>query len=268
MPRLNGVLMEVLAVAVIGTAVFLSLEKAPPPAGPDPVHVQKLLRKLSDSDPDVRREAEAGFRAMGVLAVAPLIEASRSTDRRLAEGAARLLREVEPQRPAVETARNPEPSPPVPAKVDPVELILVCGQTRTRPDEPLRFYVRIANHGTAPVLVARHGFSYARFAWIEVVDGKGAVTRFPPEPAADRTDSLARDVGVVGPGETRDLYAGIGDGATGLAALPGKDVFKVRFVYDASEESAYRREVPASESGTLLPPMKLVSNAVEIAVAD
>src|SRR5262245_1296363 len=129
MPRLNGILMALLAVAVIGTAVFLSLEKSAPPAGPDPVLVQKLLRKLSDSDPDIRREAEAGYRAMGAKAVAPLAEASQSADPRLARAAAKLLRDVEPAKPPAEAARAADPAP-APAKVDPVELMLVCGQTK------------------------------------------------------------------------------------------------------------------------------------------
>jgi hypothetical protein len=266
MPRLNGILMALLAVAVIGTAVFLSLEKSPSPAGPDPVLVQKLLRKLSDSDPDIRREAEFGFKAMGFNAVAPLAEASKSADRRLAEAAARLLREVDPPKSPTADVRATEP-PPAPAKVDPVELILVCGQNKARPDEPLRFYVRMVNHGTAPVLVARHGFSYTRFAWIEVTDGKGALSRLPAEPATDRSEA-ALDVGVLAPGETRELYAGIGDGTTGLAGFAAKDLYKVRFVYDASEESSYRKQVAPSEKGTLLPPLKLISNVLEIAVAD
>jgi hypothetical protein len=268
MPRLNGILMMVLAAAVIGTAVFLSLEKAPPAGGPDPAVVAKLLRKLSDSDPDVRREAERGFRAMGPKAAAPLAEASKSEDRRLAEHAARLLREFEPAKPAHALAKTVEPAPEPPAKVDPVELVLVCAQTALKPGRPLRFYVRAANHGSAPVLVARSGFSLAPFAWIEVVDGKGVVTRFAPEPEEAPLDRLALDVGAVAPGAIEDLYAGQRDGSTGLASLPGKGVFQVRFVYDASPESAYRKQVSASERGTLLPPQKLVSNALEIAVAD
>lgn len=268
MPRLNGVLMAILAAAVIGTAVFLSLEKTPAPAGPDPALVQKLLRKLSDSDPDVRREGEAGFRELGPKAISPLAEASKSGDRRLAESAALLLREIEPQAVVRETPKKADPRPEAPAKVDPVELTLVSGQARVRPGEPVRFYVRLANHGSAPVLVARNGFSLARFAWIEVEDEKGAVTKAAPEPVAAPLDRLALDVGRVAPGETRDLYAGFGDGSTGLAALPGKGTFKVRFVYDASLESAYRRHVGASELGTPLPPMRLASNALEIAVAE
>jgi hypothetical protein len=268
MPRLNAVLMGLLGAAVIGTAVFLSLEQASPALGPDPAVVANLLRKLSDSDPDVRREAERGFRAMGPKAVAPLAEASKSEDRRLAEHAARLLREFEPAKPAPELAKTVEPAPEPPGKVDPVELVLVCGRTALKPGQPLRFYVRLVNHATAPILVARSAFSLAPFAWIEVVDEKGVVTRFAPEPGAVPLDRLQVEVADVAPGQTWDFYASFGDGGTGLASLPGKGVFQVRFVYDASPESAYRKQVSASEQGTLLPPQRLVSNALEIAVAE
>ncbi len=268
MPRLNGVLMGVLAAAVIGTAVFLSLEPSAPPAGPDPAHVEKLLRKLADSDPDVRREGEAGFRALGAGATGPLVEASRSQDRRLAALAARLLREVEPAKAASPDAVRPEAAPAVPGDGHPVELTVTCGRTRIAAGEPVRFYVRLANHGSAPVLVARNGFSLARFAWIEVEDGSGAVTKASPEPVTAPLDRLDLDLVALAPGESRDLYAGIGDGSTGLASLPGKGSFRIRFVYDAAPDGAYRKLVGASELGTLLPPMRLVSNALEIAVAE
>jgi hypothetical protein len=267
MPRLNAVLMVLLAVAVIGTAGFLCLERrAPAASGPDAVQIQKLLRKLSDSDPDIRREGEAGFRALGPVALAPLAQAAQSPDARLAQSASKLLREIEPARPAAAEAPRPQPLPEPAAQVDPVELLLVGGPSRARAGEPVRFYVRVANHGSAPVLVARHGYSYARFAWIEVTDEKGSVTKFAPEPVPP--PELPLEAVALAPGQTRDLYAGVGDGSTGLAALPGRGTFKVRFVYDASEESAYRKVVQASAEGTLLPPFRLSSNALEVALAD
>jgi len=95
MPKLNAVLMAALAVAVIAAMAFLTLR--PTPAQEiEPAQVQKLLRKLGDSDPDVRREGEAGFRGLGPAAVAPLREASKSTDRILADRASKLLLEIQP----------------------------------------------------------------------------------------------------------------------------------------------------------------------------
>jgi hypothetical protein len=66
--------------------------------------VQKLLRKLSDSDPDVRREGEAGLRGLGPAAVAPLRDASKSPDRTLADRSSKLLQELDP---APATIANP-----------------------------------------------------------------------------------------------------------------------------------------------------------------
>lgn len=95
MPKLNAVLMAALAVVVIAGMAFLTLR--PTPAQDlEPAQVQKLLRKLGDPDPDVRREGEAGFRGLGPAAVAPLRDASASPDRTLAERASKLLQELEP----------------------------------------------------------------------------------------------------------------------------------------------------------------------------
>ena len=95
MPKLNAILMPVLAVGVIAAIAFLSLRPGPAPTS-QPVQVEKLLRKLGDPDPDVRREGEAGLRQAGTASIAPLREASRSTNRILADRAAKLLRELAP----------------------------------------------------------------------------------------------------------------------------------------------------------------------------
>jgi len=95
MPKLNTVLMTVLAVVVIAAMGFLALRPAPSPEL-QPVQVQKLLRKLGDPDPDVRREGEAGLRQAGAASIAPLREASQSPNRLLADRAAKLLQELAP----------------------------------------------------------------------------------------------------------------------------------------------------------------------------
>ena len=95
MPKLNAVLMTVLAAMVIAAMAFLTLRPAPAQDTP-PAQVQKLLRKLGDSDPDVRREGEAGLRQAGAASIAPLREASQSPNRVLADRAAKLLTELAP----------------------------------------------------------------------------------------------------------------------------------------------------------------------------
>lgn len=94
MPKLNAVLMVVFAVGIIAATAFLTLR--PTPAQDEPVQNQKLLRKLGDADPDVRREGEAGLRSMGASAIPSLRDASKSSDRLLAERAAKLLAELQP----------------------------------------------------------------------------------------------------------------------------------------------------------------------------
>jgi hypothetical protein len=96
MPKLNAVLMVVLAVAVIAATGVLVLR----PSAPEPVPAEHFIRKLADADVDVKREGEDGLRKMGPAAVAPLRVASKSSDRVLAGRAARLLQELQPAAPA------------------------------------------------------------------------------------------------------------------------------------------------------------------------
>jgi HEAT repeat protein len=95
MPKLNTVLMVAGAAAVIAATAFLTLRPAPAKEI-EPAQVQKLLRKLGDPDPDVRREGEAGLRRAGPASIAPLREASQSPNRVLADRAAKLLQELSP----------------------------------------------------------------------------------------------------------------------------------------------------------------------------
>ena len=102
MPKLNAVLMVVLAVAVIAVTGLLVLRTSStePNDERESVKVEKLIRKLADPDSDQRREGEDGLRRMGPAAVAPLKEASTSADRVLAGRAAKLLLEFQPPAPA------------------------------------------------------------------------------------------------------------------------------------------------------------------------
>ena len=115
MPKLNAVLMAVFAVAVIAATAFLTLR--PTPAQElQPAQVEKMLRKLGDSDPDIRREGEAAFRGLGTAAIVPLRDASRSGDRVLAERAAKLLQELQPASPvAAPSIATPDGAPAKPA---------------------------------------------------------------------------------------------------------------------------------------------------------
>jgi hypothetical protein len=240
MPKLNAVAMVVLAAALIGGLGWFVLGRPEGPAAARQADVARALRKLADADPDVRREGEAALRALGPRGVEVLKETAKSADRHLAARAEKLLREAAPApRPNADVAADPVQAP--------VRFVL-AGVSRE--GDALRAYVRLVNQGTAPVLLD------LRAGVFELEDEKGAVTRV----AAEAGD----DVVAVAPGETRDLSM---DRAVAIRELPAPGTWRVRFVYDATEESAYRRNVRASERGALLPPLRHVTNLVEVVVA-
>ena len=103
MQRFRPVLMALSALAVIAAALFLST--GPASRADASARTRALLRRLADSDPDVRREAEAGLRALGPRAAGALREASTSSDAALADRASRILSEIDPPSPAPERPR-------------------------------------------------------------------------------------------------------------------------------------------------------------------
>jgi len=92
MPKLNVVLMGVLTAAILAVTGLLVL-RAPASEERASAKVERLLRKLADSDSDQRREGEDGLRKMGPEALPQLRQASTSADRVLAGRAAKLLQE-------------------------------------------------------------------------------------------------------------------------------------------------------------------------------
>ncbi len=111
MPKLNAVLMVVLAVAVIAGTAVLTLRTAPA-ASPEPARYEKLIRKLADPDPDLSREAAVELRAAGPAALPALREAAKSPDTLLAGRAARLAEELQPTPPARVAPSTPLRSAP------------------------------------------------------------------------------------------------------------------------------------------------------------
>lgn len=268
MVKLNAVLMVVLALAVVAAALFLADESATS-AARDDGQARRLLRKLADPDPDVRREGEEGLRAMGPRAETAIREAVRSSDRELARRAAALLGgpKVGPQ-PAVPAPRAAEAAAPAPAPEDPIRLLLEGPGGPLRPGEAAAFYVRLRNDSPRTLLLARdRGMRYARFALFEAADGKGRTVEFPAEPGPAASEEESEAV-AVRPGETLDLYAGQGDGRAMLAArFPEPGPWQVRFVYLAGSD-AYREAVRGRSDGSPLPPERLVSNPAAIQVLE
>lgn len=103
MQRFRTLLMAFSALAVIAAALFLSTGRSS--RADATARVRVLVRGLADPDPDVRRDAEAGIRTIGLPAANALREAERSPDAALAGRASRLLREIDPSCPAPESPR-------------------------------------------------------------------------------------------------------------------------------------------------------------------
>ncbi len=260
------VLMVVLPAAVIAATGYLAFRGAPS-GGSDAARARALLRKLADPDPDIRRDAESGLRALGPRAETPLREAAASPDPELAERAARLLREVAPA-PAVAAAAGPAETPRA-GENRPLELTLHCDEPFLRAGGPVRVYVRLQNAGPQPVILARQRpLRYASFAAFEVEAEGGKVVRHPSEPAHLPVTDGPPEWVAVAPGTTLDLYAGQGDGRTEVELPARNGLYRIRLIYEASEGSEYARLVDGGSEGVPLPRGRLVSNVLLVRVPE
>jgi hypothetical protein len=243
MPKLNAVLMVVLAVAVIAATGFLALR---PTSGADDASAQasKLLRKLADSDPDVRLEGEAGLRSIGPAALGPLLAASKSPDRVLAGRAAKMISDL-----------NPLPDHRVSIESEDYVFEILCSGAPENAQRVGVYLVQLKNRSKAPVLVAVLPASDVpgRLAWFEVEDDQGRRYEVDAKPLA--ADSSAPEVISVPPGTACGLFGGW---KTLPPHLSRSDVRSVRFVYDASAP-AYREAAGKAGGGALLPPERLAS---------
>jgi hypothetical protein len=262
MPKLNAVLMVVLAVAVLlGTGLFVL--RAPATDEGASVRVEKLLRKLADSDSDARREGEDGLRKLGPAALARLQEVSTSGDLVLARRAAKLLQELQP--PASKMPGPPVQPESLLGSLQPHEAsfeILYAGA----PEKAQRagvYLVRLANSGKTPVLVALPPEKSSwRAAWFEIEDDQGRWARVDAEPIL--TPDPRGSIVVVGAGKSGPLlYSGW---KSLQETLSKPDIRSVRFVYDASDP-CYRTIAAMFGGGALLAPVRMVSKTFQISDA-
>lgn len=268
MYKINLAAMVVLSVAVTGGTAYLALrKKAPDTSRKD--RIDYLVRCLGDGSPDVRRQAETELRKLGPAAAEALRTASQSSDPRVADRAKEILKEVEESSETV-AARKPTEEPP--RAVEPtvsrgVSIELLSSQEQVRGGIP-RFYVRMTNHDSIPYLVARvrvaGQMSYSRFARFEVADSEGRVSAVPAD--AGSGPAAEPDLVVLGPGETLDLFAGQGDSMTSLPASLEPGEYRIRFLYDAAAESAYRHVVQGTAAASPLPPELLASAPVTVRI--
>jgi hypothetical protein len=239
MPKLNAVLMAVLSAAVIGVLGWRVMGQGDGGAA-ERARAAKILRKLADPDPDLRREAETEIKAMGVRGKEILRETVKSPDARLAERAVAILKELEPAAPE-----------PAPAEAVGPEHVLWCSD---------RFAVEFRNSGSEPILIAlEKKDEEPRFGWFEVTDADGRTHQVRPDSYAPPVVDGPAHVVAVPPGAKQVLYKGWEPVGELLRALAGP--CKVRFVYDASEGSPYREVAKVSTRGVPLKPARYVSDA-------
>jgi hypothetical protein len=251
--------MVVLTLGVIGGTGYFVLHRTGNVQ--DPAVPPRLLRSLSDRDPDVSEEAAAALRSWGPRAIPTLQAASRSRDRLLAERAQKLLAQLGPApAPAMPVI---EPAPP--DRIEIVEFVLESRGGLTRAAELGALWVQLRNGGPAPVLVA-HGaaLDHPRMAFFEVEDEGGQKTVAPAE-VVPLKPADSQEIVPVRPRETVMLFQG---GKELVQAVSSPGTYTIRFAYDATEGSDYRKLVHPSPEGALLPPIRLVSNTVTVTVAD
>jgi len=263
MPKLNAVAMVVLTLAVIAGAGALVLHKAPTGAA-DQGELQKLFRNLTDRDPDVRHEAEAGILSMGPKALASLNDAVKSADPVLVERAKDLLVRLQPA-PARVVKAPESPVAEAPSKAEIMEFVLESRGGQARAADLAALWVQFRNNGPSPLLVAHAPtLDHPKMAVFEVEDEKGARR----EVQAEILHHLPADLRVlvaVRPHETEILFQG-GKRLAEAVSKPG--TYRIRFAYDATEGSEYRKGVKASADGALLPPVRLLSNTVTVTVTN
>lgn len=257
MPKLNAVAMVVLTLAVIAGMGYFVLGR--PAAGAlDAAVPPRLLRNLADRDPDVGREAADALRSLGAKAIPSLEQAVSSTDRILADRAQKLLAELKP-------APAPVPAPveaALPEKVELLEFVLESRGGKVRAADLGGLWVQFRNNGSAPVLVGKGLTLEHPMAVFEVEDEKGRTVSV----AADGVSTFdIETIWAVRPHETEVLFEA---GRRVVEAVSRPGTYKIRFAYDATEGSEYRKLVRPSVKGVLLPPARLVTQTVTVTVAD
>lgn len=265
MYKLNLVLMVVLSSAVIGAGVFLGMEKAS--AKSPEREVAQLIRRLGDSDPDVRRDAEAALKKLGPNALPALKSAAVGVDEVLAGRAKTVIQQIEGAPVAVKADKPEQPvEAPAPATVE----ITLQVPARATAGDPVRIYARFRNGTPQSVVVARHkldpAFLYGMFAAFEITNEEGTIT--VPVDMLPRGAEPVLDLFSVAAGQMIDLYPGQDLGAALANVLSRPGTYRVRLVYDASEGSAYREAIALKHpaDGVPLRAERLASNTATITV--
>jgi hypothetical protein len=255
MPKLNLIGMIVLSLSVFAGAAVMALKSSP--ARVDAPRVDRLIRRLADTDPDLRREAERELKDLGRKAEPALKEAARGTDLAIAERARAILGMKGPEAPASETISAPAPTG--------IRLSLQITSASRRLVEPLQYYLRLHNGTTRAIALARRlrdgRPEYAGFGAFERIDSEGRVVVL--DESDDEGESApSLEIVIVQPGDSLDLAPG-----SGLLRLEAPGTFRVRFAYDATEGSEYRESLATGHhTGTALPAERFESNEVTVTI--
>lgn len=241
MPKLNAVLMVALSAAVLGGIGWAVLGRSDGTVARE--EDRRLLRKLADGDPDVRREAAAEIRARGPHGRELLREAAASNDALLAGRARELLVQLEPPPP-------PSPATALEPAASPVEFQVACSGPSDRATRSGPFVVHAANRGTVPVVLVGDPDVAA---W-ELEDGERTLRL--------RVAFVQPGPWVVEPGQTLILAGAVDPNLLSLTRRP--EIRRLRFVYDAAEGGRYRELVQPSEVGVPLPPGRYASRPIEL----
>jgi hypothetical protein len=249
MPKLNVIGMIVLSLALAAGATTLALRTGAPRSDPQ---VDRLIRRLGDTDPDLRREAERELKGLGRAAEPALKKAAEGPDPALAERAKSILGIGKPEPPPI--AIPPEPAT--------VRLTLQLTAAPRTADEPVMYFLRLHNRTKRAVAIARHltdgGPDVTSFGSFERLDAEGRLVTLGKIAPGEGDVEIV----MVAPGESLDLFP-----AAGVLRVGAKGTYRLRFVYDASEGSAYRASVAVKHlEASALPAERFESNDVTVTV--
>jgi len=259
MPKINIIGMVVLCLAVFAGAAAMALRSSPPRV--DTARVDRLIRRLGDHDPDLRREAERELKDLGRKAEPALKEAAGGSDAAIAERARAILGMKSAE---VKQATGSSEVISEPVKAADVRLTLQLGSSPVKPEEPALYYLRLHNDTRKPVAIARRVREgrpdYRAFGAFERIDSEGRLAEIVDGSMDDEGSTL--DVVVVAPGESLDLFPG-----AGLLRIGGRGTFRIRYVYDASEGSEYRSRIASGHhAGMALRAERFESNTVVVTI--
>ena len=261
MPKLNVIGMIVLCLGVAAGAAVLALRA--PASKIDSPRVERLIRRLGDTDPDLRREAERELKDLGRKAEPALHEAAKAANPVVAERARAIL--------GLKPANLPHEGPgggiTIPVPETGVRLTLQITSAQSRRGEPFQYYLRLHNGTKRAIAIARRLRDgrplYAGFGAFETIDAEGRrVVHLDSDDDCEFPEGTTLEIVIVRPGDSLDLAPGmrhLGIGAYGT--------FRVRFVYDATEGSEYRERVASGHhAGSALPAERFESNEVSVTV--